>query len=53
MFGWEGVAGTSGWTRLIAQIRGPAPPEVSAVALIARLDGTGTAWFDDLEVEIL
>ena len=35
------------------EIRGPSPPEVSAVEIVLRQDGAGTSWFDDLEVEVL
>jgi hypothetical protein len=49
----ERIGGSSGWTQLSAEIRGPAPPEASAVCLVLRLDGSGTAWFDDLEVTLL
>jgi len=47
------VVGTSDWTRLTAEILGPVPDAVSAVAIVLRLDGAGTAWFDDIDVEIL
>ena len=44
------LVGTHDWTRLQVEIHGPPPPEVSAIAIILRQDGTGTTWFDDLEV---
>jgi hypothetical protein len=47
------LTGTHDWTRVQAEIHGPPPPGVSAVALILRQDGSGSTWFDDLDVEIL
>ena len=47
------VLGTTGWTRLTAEIRGPAPADVGAVEIVLRLDGAGTVWFDDIDVEIV
>ena len=49
----ERLTGTCVWTRLAVEIRGPSPPEVSAVEIVLRQDGAGTSWFDDLEVELL
>lgn len=49
----ERLTGTRDWTRLTVEIRGPSPPEVSAVEIVLRQDGAGTSWFDDLEVEVL
>ncbi|MCY3737941.1 MAG: hypothetical protein OXG13_16140 [Gemmatimonadaceae bacterium] len=49
----ERLTGTRDWTRLTVEIRGPSPPEVSAVEIVLRQDGPGTSWFDDLEVEVL
>ena len=48
----ERLTGTRDWTRLAVEIRGPSPPEVSAVEIVLRQDGPGTSWFDDLEVEV-
>jgi hypothetical protein len=48
----ERVVGTADWTQLTVEIDGPAPPEVSAVEIVLRQDGSGTSWFDDLEVEV-
>ena len=47
------LVGTHGWTRLEAEIRGPAPPDVSAISIVLRQDGSGTTWFDDVDVEVL
>ncbi|HCL28191.1 MAG TPA: hypothetical protein DIC52_07125 [Candidatus Latescibacteria bacterium] len=47
------LQGTTDWTRLTAQILGPAPADVSAVEIVLRLDGIGTVWFDDIDVEVL
>ena len=49
----ERLTGTRDWTRLTVEIRGPSPPEVSAVEIVLRQAGAGTSWFDDLEVEVL
>ena len=49
----ERLTGTRDWTRLTVEIRGPSPPEVSAVEIVLRQDGAGASWFDDLEVEVL
>lgn len=46
----RGPRGTVGWTEAIAQIDVPAGAE--AIALGALIGGTGTAWFDDLWLEI-
>ena len=47
------VQGTTDWTRLTAEIHGPVPDAVSAVEIVLRLDGAGSVWFDDIDVEIL
>lgn len=47
------LTGTNDWTRLCVEIHGPPPPDVSAIYLILRQDGSGVTWFDDLEVEVL
>ena len=49
----ERLTGTRDWTRLTVEIRAPSPPEVSAVEIVLRQDGSGTSWFDDLEVEVI
>ena len=46
----ERLTGTSDWTRLEVEIRGPAPEDVSAISIVLRQDGAGTSWFDDLDV---
>lgn len=47
------LTGTHDWIRVQVEIHGPPPPGVSAVALILRQDGSGSTWFDDLDVELL
>lgn len=47
------VTGDSDWTCLTAEINGPIPDAVSAVQIVLRLDGTGSAWFDDIDVQVL
>ena len=47
------LTGTHDWTRVSVEIHGPPPPDISAVHIICRQDGSGTTWFDDLEVEVL
>jgi hypothetical protein len=49
----EPVTGTSDWTCLTAEIQGPPSDAVSAIEIVLRLDGAGTAWFDDIDVEVL
>ena len=44
---------THDWTRVEVEIHGPPPLDISAISIILRQDGSGTTWFDDLEVEIL
>jgi len=45
--------GSHDWTRIEAEIHGPPPPDVSGIAIVLRQDGSGTTWFDDLQVEPL
>ena len=47
------LVGTHDWTQLEVELRGPPPPDISAVCLILRQDGSGTTYFDDLEVTVL
>ena len=47
------LAGTNDWTRVEVEIHGPPPADISALGIVLRQDGSGTTWFDDLEVEIL
>ena len=47
------LTGTHDWTRVTVEIHGPPPPDISAVHLIFRQDGSGASWLDDLEVEVL
>jgi hypothetical protein len=44
------LTGTNDWTQVSVEIHGPSPPDSGAVYLILRQDGSGTSWFDDLEV---
>jgi hypothetical protein len=44
---------THDWTRVEACLAGPPPPGISGIAIVLRQDGSGTSWFDDLEVEVL
>jgi len=46
------LSGTHDWTHVSVEICGPAPPDVSAIHVILRQDGTGTTWFDDLDVAV-
>ena len=43
------LTGTGNWTRLELEM-GPPPPEAGCLMIMLQLDGSGTAWFDDLEV---
>ena len=45
------LTGSNEWTQVSVDVRGPSPPDSGAVYLILRQDGSGTSWFDDLEVE--
>ena len=47
------LTGNTNWTQVEAVIRGPSPDDSGAVYIILRQDGSGTTWFDDLEVELL
>ena len=49
----ERLTGTHDWTKVTVELHGPHPPDSSAVYIILRQDGSGTTWFDDLEVEVL
>ena len=44
--------GTNDWTRIEVQMPGPHPPAVKAIYIILRQDGSGTSYFDDLDVQI-
>jgi hypothetical protein len=37
----------------MVQIQGPPPPDISSIHIVLRQDGSGTTWFDDLDVEVL
>jgi hypothetical protein len=45
------LSGDNEWTKVCVEIDGPPPPEVGAIYIIFRQDGSGTSWLDDLEVE--
>ncbi len=47
------LVGTHDWTRVEAEIHGPPPVGISAISIILRQDGSGTTYFDDLDVEVL
>lgn len=46
------IRGTTGWTRLDLDVGppGPYPPEIGCLMIMLQQDGSGTTWFDDLEV---
>ena len=43
------LTGTNGWTKVEAEIGNP-PPEAGCLMIMLQQDGSGTSWFDDLEV---
>ncbi len=49
----EKLTGTNDWTEVSVEIYGPSPPNSGALYIILRQDGSGTTWFDDLEVHVL
>jgi hypothetical protein len=49
----EKLVGDHDWTRVCVEIHGPPPSDVSSICIILRQDGSGTSFFDDLEVELL
>ncbi len=44
------LAGSHDWTQVSVEIHGPPPPDISTIHLILRQDGSGSTWFDDLEL---
>ena len=48
----EKLTGSTDWTKLTVEIQGP-PPDIGAIYIILRQDGSGTTWFDDMEVTVL
>ena len=47
----ERITGTAGWTRLEVEVGPPQEgPELGCVQIFLQQDGSGTTWFDDLEV---
>jgi len=46
----EKLTGTNDWMQLSVELHGPPPPDIGAIYLILRQDGSGTTWFDDLVV---
>lgn len=51
--GSQKLVGTCDWTLVSVEINGPPPPDISAIYIILRQDGSGATWFDDLQVEVL
>lgn len=47
------LVGTHDWSLVSVEIHCPPPPGISGVNIILRQDGSGTTWFDDLEVVVL
>lgn len=47
------LTGTNDWTKLSVEIKGPPPPDSSAIYIMLRQDDVGTTWFDDLAVALL
>ena len=48
----ERVNGTRDWTKLIVRI-GPPPKDTSIMSLHLQQAGSGTTWFDDIEVKMI
>ena len=48
----ERLTGTNGWTKLVLTV-GPPPKDTSIVSLHFQQAGSGTTWFDDMEVKML
>jgi len=48
----ERITGTNGWTKLTVRV-GPPPEGTSIISLHLSQAGSGTTWFDDLEVTML
>ena len=48
----ERISGMNGWTKLTVTI-GPPPKDTSIVSLHLDQVGSGTTWFDDIEVKML
>jgi len=46
------IKGTTGWTRLSLELE-PAPEEAYFIHVLLRQAGSGTTWFDDLELNYL
>lgn len=44
--------GSNDWTQLEIEV-GPPPPDTGCLMIILQQDGSGTTWFDDLEVQLL
>ncbi|HEX6369405.1 MAG TPA: erythromycin esterase family protein [Longimicrobium sp.] len=47
-----GTSGSSAWTRYELAIRVPPDEDVHAIVISAAVEGSGTAWFDDLELQV-
>ena len=46
------LKGSNDWTQLEIEV-GPPPPDTGCLMIILQQDGSGTTWFDDLEVQLL
>lgn len=44
--------GTAEWTRVELRIRVPAERDIHSIVVAAAIDGSGTVWFDDLELRV-
>ena len=49
----ERLTGTHDWTPVSVTLAGRHPEDCNAVDIALMQEGTGTSWFDDLEVEVL
>ena len=49
------LTGTNGWTKLEVELghHESEPPEIGCLMIMLQQDGSGTTWFDDLEVTML
>ena len=49
----ERLGGTHDWTPLSVALFGKHPEDCNAFDISLMHDGTGTSWFDDVQVELL
>jgi hypothetical protein len=49
------ITGTKDWTQLEIEVGPPdsSPPEIGCLMILLQQDGSGTTWFDDLDVQFL